>query len=102
MGSVCDTLTNLTSPLTPEGGMAVVVYPNPASDEVFFELHLKNTNDMILEITNGYGMLKEKIKVNSVSGTIRVDVSQYKNGVYTYCLKNNNKTYHNGRFVVVR
>ena len=67
-----------------EQGIEAKIYPNPASE--FITLELDNETATILKIYDQLGAL---LYQTSINGSKSIDISQYKQGVYTLKLESN-------------
>jgi hypothetical protein len=71
----------------PEGGAWMSdVYPNPASDAVHFDYRLRGQGSAkaYVEIFNLLGEVVWREELRGTSGTVEVQLAQFKRGVYFY------------------
>jgi len=87
-----------------ENGIGIVskVFPNPATDKVFFEIGT-DVKDGILMVYNNLGQAVANINVNDLTkgNMITLETSNYASGIYTFSLSNGDKV-QTGRFVITR
>lgn len=79
------TLTSSTSGLLTETVQNAVVYPNPAQEQVNVTTGFDNGNVVINSVTG-----QEVANGVITNGTSKIDVSNLKNGVYIYTIRDNN------------
>ncbi len=65
-------------------------YPNPASKNVNFNYSLPvDFNSANLTISNILGTVVREVKINNISGSLQIPVSELSDGIYFYSLKVN-------------
>lgn len=69
------------------------VYPNPASTNTKIQFICGSTDDIILNIYNLLGEVKETFIIKSIVGvnTINLSLSSFQNGLYLYSINNGNQ-----------
>ena len=78
----------------------VKVYPNPASNRLFFEMYDLFNNDISVTIVNSQGRLVYTNKLKpAIDNQINIDVAGFKPGIYFYNMEVKDKSY-NGKFIV--
>jgi hypothetical protein len=80
----------------------VKVYPNPASDVLTFEFNKKDEGaiDVRIDFYNSVGSLIFSI-TSSVNNDLKVDISQFKNGIYSFMVLTDNVC-EKGNFAVIK
>ena len=69
-------------------GLDIVVEPNPASAWAAFDYSLPPYETIgVIEITDNFGKVKERINVAQQKGQYVLDTRNYKTGIYYYTLK---------------
>ncbi|MCW3071773.1 MAG: hypothetical protein JWO44_1663 [Bacteroidetes bacterium] len=73
----------------------IIIYPNPATNEISIELTLTETNNTFIEIKNILGQTVKKITNDFSPGknNIEIDISDLPKGLYFVQLQNINNTY---------
>jgi len=81
----------------------VKIFPNPASQQLNFELTLPdNTNQYELVIMNGNSQ-ELKRENTAISGNrFAIDVKDYSSGTYYYSLASKNKILQTGKFILTK
>ena len=82
----------------------LTAYPNPAQTEYFLRIPSSSTKgNATLQVINAFGqIMTTQIIDNQYDETIRLDVSDYQNGLYFYQVKLPNQQMANGKFLVSR
>jgi hypothetical protein len=76
-------------------------YPNPAVSKVNVDYSLPvYVKEATIQITNMLGAKVREIKLEELSGTARIEVSELQNGIYFYSLVADNKLVLTRKFVV--
>lgn len=91
MGSVCDTLTNLTSPLTPEGGIKAA--PNPTSGDFTLQFNVMGiAGELEIYDVMGNLLLKEYIAPWSQFKKVGISIPKFREaeGIYVCKLRRGN------------
>jgi hypothetical protein len=81
----------------------IIIYPNPAQN--FINIEYPITNDecrSIISIYDIFGRKVKEIKVPKGQQQLKVDVSNWHNGLYIAVLRNNNKIITKQKFMVLR
>lgn len=104
---ICEEMIRLTNRLGVRGNgtatYGLSVYPNPANNELFIRLDQIENTAGELQITNAFGQLMErKTFDNSGNGPIRLDLSNYQNGLYYYQIQLREQPLIGGKFLVNR
>jgi hypothetical protein len=79
----------------PVNAPAIKIYPNPAGDELNFDVK-GNTDELLLRIYNGRGQV---IKESSLIHTMKLSASEYAPGIYYYQLSSREGVLGSGKFV---
>jgi len=116
----CDILVDIYEPFTTKEGSIMNIFPNPAKDKITIELpkyiiseqntehfqvtkvHYQYTNNAVLEFYDIFGHKLKEIKVSKGQQQLKIDVSNWNNGLYVAVLRNNNKIITKQKFVVLR
>jgi len=98
---VQDTSTAISGSINPESNI-LSVYPNPAKSYTTVRYKMSNESDLQLVLYDLLGKEKETYPLPSASGILRLDLSQYKPGVYFLTLKSGRKTMLTRRLIIVR
>lgn len=82
--------------------MNVYAVPNPNSGlaAIYFNLGEGTQGDLI--VTDIYGKVVDRIKINSGSNKVEVDYSQYANGVYLLSLTNSKGESVNKKMIIAK
>ena len=82
----------------------LTAYPNPAQTEYFLRIPSSSTKgNATLQVINAFGQIMTTQTIdNQYDETIRLDVSDYQNGLYFYQVKLPNQQMANGKFLVSR
>ena len=78
----------------------VYAYPNPASDQIKFEVLLDQPSDYTLYITNIIGQKISETSLPQSSTTTNIDVRQWPAGLYIYRISSEKGFSSSGEFVV--
>lgn len=92
------TFENLSTGVTPKNDpMTLIVYPNPSTGNVYFEI--EKYKDIDLEIVDVTGNLIFQESVNS--STIEISKSVFKKGIHYYFLKDKGEVVKSGKFIII-
>lgn len=78
------------------------VFPNPATNEVTIVFSLSKDDMAVFRMFDSIGRLLKSESLNSIATQLKLDVSEYDNGVYYYQILVNNKQEENGKLVITR
>lgn len=78
----------------------VIVYPNPAKSDIFFELNKTLSNNADIVIYNSLGQIMTRKNLVAKNKLFSVNVQPFSAGVYYYHFTEDNKTITTGKFVV--
>lgn len=78
----------------------LIVYPNPAQENVVFKFKNNLPSNSILLIKDNLGRIVREINVSNNSSTVRFDRNNESNGVYFYEFINDQSTLHRGKFIL--
>ncbi|MDF2449441.1 MAG: hypothetical protein K0R26_1945 [Bacteroidota bacterium] len=97
-------LATSLNPLSNKSANAIELYtePNPNSGfaAIYFNLGEGNQGDLI--VTDSYGKVVDRIRINSGSNKVDVDYRQYANGVYLLSLINSKGQSVNKKMIIAR
>jgi len=79
----------------------LVLYPNPASDNVILIIKDNEEDNLIITISNELGQQVETIK-SFDSNMVQIPVSSYKPGIYYVQLKNNNRIIDTRKLIIIK
>ena len=90
-------MTNISTIKT---GQLILVYPNPARNEVYFELDIDQLNrDCELIIINAHGLMVHHLS-GIKSSIVKWDTKSYARGIYIYRLSGEGKTVSSGKIIL--
>jgi len=76
-------------------------YPNPATSKVNVDYSLPSgVSNASIKISNMLGAKVKEIRLEEITGTARIDVSEYLNGIYFYSLSADDQLILTRKFVV--
>lgn len=76
------------------------IFPNPVVDEINIAFKDKTSNDIIIRIYNNFGKLILNKKVeSSFLGTVKLNVTDYKSGIYFIQICKNGILFNSNKFV---
>jgi hypothetical protein len=79
----------------------VKIFPNPASQELNFEVVLPNNQDEFeIIIFNASGIEARRQRLSLMQNKFSLDVSAFSGGAYLFSLATKNKIYQSGKFVL--
>ena len=95
---VCETLLSVEDNSKDELNLA---FPNPANNnlEIAYSTNYNSKNSSIV-IRNTLGLVVEQISTEQSNGKTRVDVSEYRSGIYTYSIVNSDQIMSTKSFIV--
>ena len=77
------------------------VYPNPAKTSITLNYQLsKLTDNSKFELRNILGSVVKEIKLNSISGKRKIDISGLQNGVYFYTIRMDDKVVITNKIII--
>lgn len=82
---------------------AISVFPNPASNELYFLFNLENENDRLsVEIMDINGRIVLQKNMENNREPQKLDLSGMADGVYFYRVTAGNKTFKPGKVVIMK
>ena len=115
----CDILVDIYEPFTTKEGSKMNIFPNPAKDNITIELpkyiiseqntehfqvtkvHYQYTNNAVLEFYDIFGHKLKEIKVSKGQQQLKIDVSNWNNGLYVAVLKSEKNVFAKQKFMVL-
>lgn len=76
------------------------IYPNPANDEVYFELQSPADNNTRLVLLDPVGKVVQRVRLDADQKLIRVELSSLAPGIYSYRLERQRAVGH-GKLMIV-
>lgn len=82
-----------------KGNNQLKTYPNPADENIYFDLSSINQNS-VLNIYNSLGQMVYQERISKSQQKIQIDISDFKSGVYYYQVKGDDKgIQYSGKFL---
>jgi len=75
-------------------------YPNPTSNNVYFDYQFENILNAELQIYNIYGALVNRYDLNNMNGKISVNTTEMNSGIYFYSFISEEGILSSGKFAV--
>lgn len=87
--AICDSTISTSSffPIIPKDLVWVLVYPNPASEKVKFEIDLKQHREISLSVFTPTGRLMKSIPLSNWQSEYEMHVSDWPTGIYFWQVK---------------
>jgi hypothetical protein len=84
--------TSVKNAVYTEGSPSLSIFPNPTSSDVFFDVKMSHAKSgFVLKISDNLGRFLIQLPMkNEPEQRVRVDVSQFSNGIYRACLVDGN------------
>lgn len=83
--------------------MFVKIFPNPADNELNFEIMPPNNLDEFeILIYDGNATERKKINASRMQNRFSLDLSDFSSGAYFFSLISNNKVYQTGKFILTK
>jgi len=77
------------------------VYPNPAKNTITVDYQLsKLTNNVKFELRNILGSVAKEVKLQSVAGQRKIDISGLQNGIYFYTIRIDDKVVISNKIII--
>lgn len=77
------------------------VYPNPANDEVYFELQSPADNNTRLVLLDPVGKVVQRVKLDADQKLVRIELNSLAPGMYSYRLERQSEVGH-GKLMIVK
>ncbi len=94
----CGAISGITD--VPQTAGTIQAYPNPASDQIKFEVLFDQPSDYTLYITNVIGQKISETSILLQTTTTNIDVRQWHSGLYIYKVTSEKGFTFSGEFVV--
>ncbi|PSJ73228.1 hypothetical protein C7N43_30270 [Sphingobacteriales bacterium UPWRP_1] len=79
----------------------VLVYPNPAKEEISIQIHLSDATPALLQIFDAKSTLIQQTAITDTATTLVFDIAQWASGLYYYRIVNDSNVPCIGKFVVI-
>ncbi|MBT8196075.1 MAG: T9SS type A sorting domain-containing protein, partial [Bacteroidia bacterium] len=81
---------------------AVTVYPNPSTGILYVDFDTNYDKYKVLEIYNAFNQLVSTTEVFDNAGKIKLDLSEYSSGIYSYRLIAKDAVLNSGKISLIR
>ncbi len=81
---------------------SVTVFPNPSNEKLTISVHENTGKDIYMDILNTLGQQILSERISGQSGTISLDISQFKEGIYFLRMTSDNKSFYDKKIIVTR
>jgi len=94
-------LSGVNSPAK-DNNYVSVAYPNPTTDYFTLNYRIKNFNTAYVDLFNVLGTKAKRVPINASNGSLRVNVSDLKAGVYLFSFVADGKVLKSGKILISR